>query len=181
MVTVVVVTSQQNCLSQKKAYRPWSRRPKKRLHVTTILRNAVLSSLSPFFEIKAFKRFYFLPLFFSTLSITTKKGVNMNCKLKGYEKKCKLDWEVTLMKLTAKMNDWMHCGGWIRKSTSSRECLKVRPNLKYLVGPVPECYSSQGRPTLSSCTTRPFPWTKHFRTVDLRLLATARGSCNNIP
>ena len=180
MVTVVVVTSQQNCLSQKRPTGHGHENQKKRLHVTTILRNAVLSSLSPFWD-QSFQKILFFASFFSTLSITTKKGVNMNCKLKGYEKKCKLDWEVTLMKLTAKMNDWMHCGEWIRKSTSSRECLKIRPNLKYLLGPVPECYSSQGRPTLSSCTTRPFPWTKHFRTVDLRLLATARGSCNNIP
>ena len=55
-------------------------------------------------------RFCILIFLCSIPSIITRKGVNMNYKPNGYEKKCKLGLEVQPTKWTAKMNDWMHCG-----------------------------------------------------------------------
>ena len=95
------------------------------------------NSTISYFCMHTIQRFAFLYFLCSIPSIITRKDVNMNYKRNGCEKKCKLGWEVVHpTRWTAKMNDWMHCGEWSRKSTSSRgwrgKLILVQPLLQVL-------------------------------------------------
>ena len=95
------------------------------------------NSTISYFCMHTIQHFAFLYFLCSIPSIITRKDVNMNYKRNGCEKKCKLGWEVVHpTRWTAKMNDWMHCGEWSRKSTSSRgwrgKLILVQPLLQVL-------------------------------------------------
>ena len=72
--------------------------------------NFPLKKRKQFFKTQKFHKILHSNFLCSIPSIITRKGVNMNYKPNGYEKKCKLGLEVQPTRWTAKMNDWMHCG-----------------------------------------------------------------------